>query len=77
MTRNNIVTPELLEKYANRWDWESVIDFYRSDLFSNRTAIAFYERYKEYIPADKLQGSLLWDKIVEQRKQQFIAEILG
>ena len=77
LTRNNIVTPELLEKYADRWDWESVIDFYRSNLFSNRTAIAFYERYKEYIPADKLQGSLLWDKIVEQRKQQFIAEILG
>ena len=77
LTRNNIVTPELLEKYADRWEWESVIDFYRSDLFSTATAVAFYERYKEYIPADKLQASSLWDKIVEQRKQQFIAEILG
>ena len=62
LTRKIIVTPELLEKYADRWDWESVIDFYQSDLFSSGTAIAFYERYKEYIPADKLlRGSSLWD----------------
>ena len=78
LTRNNIVTPELLEKYADRWDWESVIDFYQSDLFSSGTAIAFYERYKEYIPADKLlRGSSLWDKIVEQRRLLIYAEIMG
>ena len=78
LTRKIIVTPELLEKYADRWDWESVIDFYQSDLFSSGTAIAFYERYKEYIPADKLlRGSSLWDKIVEQRRLLIYAEIMG
>ena len=48
---------------------------YHSDLFSNHNAIEFYERYKEYIPAAKLQNSSLWNEIVGQRKNQIIAEI--
>ena len=46
-----------------------------NNLFSNDLAIEFYERYKEYIPTAKLQGSSLWNNIVEQRKKQILSEI--
>ena len=52
-----------------------VIDGYNNKLFSSDSAIEFYERYKEYIPAAKLQNSRLWNEIVEQRKKQILSEI--
>jgi len=39
------------------------------------TGIEFYERYKEYIPAGKLQNSTLWREIIAQQKKQLMAEI--
>ena len=75
LSSNCCITNELLEKFVDKWDWETVIDDYRSNLFSNVSAIEFYERYKEYIPAAKLQRSSLWNEIVEQRKKQIISEI--
>ena len=73
LSGNDYINNQLLEKFADKWDWESVIDNY--NLYSNASAIEFYERYKEHIPAAKLQGSLLWTRIVEQRKAQIISEI--
>ena len=55
LSSNCCITNELLEKFVDKWDWETVIDDYRSNLFSNVSAIEFHERYKEYIPAAKLQ----------------------
>ena len=75
LSSNSVITNELLDKFADKWDWEEIISRYHSDLFSNHNAIEFYERYKEYIPAAKLQNSLLWNEIVGQRKNQIIAEI--
>ena len=75
LSDNSVITNELLDKFADKWDWEDIIGRYHSDLFSNRNAMEFYERYKEYIPAAKLQNSSLWNEIVEQRKNQIIAEI--
>ena len=73
LSGNDIINNQLLEKFADKWDWELVIDNY--NLYSYASAIEFYERYKEYIPAAKLQGSSLWARIVEQRKAQIISEI--
>lgn len=68
------LTDELLEKFADRWDWEVIIDSYSHDVF-NKKAIEFYEKYKEYIPASKLQNTTLWRNIVEQRAHQLADEI--
>ncbi len=67
---------ELLEKYADSWDWEEIIDRYYNSFFDNK-GIDFYERYKDRIPAAKLQDSRLWCEIVEQRVRQLKAEITG
>lgn len=68
------LTDELLEKYADRWDWETIIDSYYHDVYSKK-AIEFYEKYKEYIPASKLQNTYLWRDIVQQRAKQLASEI--
>jgi hypothetical protein len=75
LSGNSFINNQLLEKFADKWDWELVIDSYRNNLFSNVSAIEFYERYKEYIPAAKLQNSRLWNEIVEQRRRQILSEI--
>lgn len=77
LSNNYSITNQLLEKFADKWDWESVIDSYNNNLFSSDSAIEFYERYKEYIPAAKLQNSRLWNEIVEQRKKQILSEIIS
>ena len=65
---------DLLDKYADLWDWEEIINRYRNNVFEGQ-AIEFYERYKEHIPAAKLQNSRLWYEIVDQQKRQLISEI--
>ena len=65
------ITPQLLEKYADRWDWEQIIDHCSDELYEDR-GIDFYEKYKDYIPASKLQNTRLWEDIVSQRKNQLI-----
>ena len=66
----------LLDKFADFWDWEKIINRYHDNVFKNQ-GIEFYERYKERIPAAKVQNSRLWDEIVSQQKLQLIAEIIG
>ena len=68
------LTHELLEKYADKWNWEEIIDRYNCCLYDEK-GIEFYERYKDYIPASKLQNSRLWNEIVNQQKKQLICEI--
>lgn len=65
---------DLLDKYADLWDWEEIINRYRNNVFEGQ-AIEFYERYKEHIPAAKVQNSRLWYEIVDQQKRQLISEI--
>ena len=67
-------TDELLEKYADRWDWEQIIDSYGQSVYDRR-AIEFYEKFKDYIPVSKLQNTYLWRNIVEQRAKQLAEEI--
>ena len=70
------LTYELLEKFSDSWNWEEIIDRYNKNLFDNK-GIDFYERYKDHIPAAKLQDSMLWREIVEQRVKQLYVEITG
>ena len=65
---------ELLDKYADLWDWEEVIDRYCNNFYEGK-GIDFYERYKDHIPAAKVQNSRLWYEIVSQQMHQLIAEI--
>ena len=68
------LTYELLEKYADYWDWEVIIDSYRHSIYE-KYAIEFYEKFKDYIPVSKLQNTNLWSSIVQQRAKQLAAEI--
>ena len=70
------LTHELLEKYADKWNWETIIDCWECNIFDEK-GIDFYERYKDYIPASKLQQSMLWKEIVKQQKIQLINEIIA
>jgi hypothetical protein len=68
------LTNDLLEKYADKLDWEQIIDSYGHDIY-DKHAIEFYEKFKDYIPVSKLQNTCLWRAIVEQRSKQLAAEI--
>ena len=35
------------------------------------------EGFREYIPVSKLQGSILWDEMVEQQKKSLISDIIS
>ena len=68
------LTYGLLEKYADMWDWERIIDSYGHEIY-DKEAIEFYEKFKDYIPVFKIQNTYLWRAIVEQRSKQLAAEI--
>ena len=68
------LTEELLERFADKWDWTEICDRWNESL-SEKKAIEFYEKYKEYIPASKLQNTQLWRNIVQQRAKQLANEI--
>ena len=65
---------DLLDKYADLWDWGEIIDRYCNNFFEGQ-GIEFYERYKDHIPAAKLLNSNLWAEMVNQQERQLIAEI--
>ena len=65
-----------LEKYADSMDWEKIISRWDCKLF-DESGIDFYEKFREYIPASKLQGSYLWDEMVEQQKKSLIRKIIS
>lgn len=57
-------------------DWEELISRWGDDLFDG-IGIDFYEKFREYIPASKLQGSRLWNEMVEQQKKSLIRDIIS
>ena len=70
------LTDDFLMKYAESLDWEHIIGRWREDVFEGR-GMDFFEKFKEYIPAAKLQDSALWEEIIAQRKQELIKEIIS
>ena len=75
------LSTDFIDKYINYVDWSSLIGEGRYRSAINRSdsfdAIGFYEKYKEYIPMSRLQDSILWQKIVEQRCSQLKSMILS
>ena len=69
-----ILSFDLLDKFADFWDWEEIIDRPSEKIFEEN-GMEFYERYKERIPANIIPYSCLWYGIVYQMKRQLIAEI--
>ena len=77
------LSDRLIDKYTDYIDWAAFIGaegsyricgLPRDDSFD---AMSFYEKYKEHITMSALHQSDLWDKIVEQRCKQLLAEILS
>ena len=64
----------LLDKFADKWDWERIINRWRSEELYTPD---FLERYKEFIPAEELKSSYLWDTLVERRFDELVEEIMG
>ena len=65
-----------LEKYVDYLDWEEFISRWGNSLF-DECGIDFYEKFREYIPASKLQGSKLWNEMVAQQKKSLISCIIS
>lgn len=65
-----------LEKYADSLDWEEIISRWGNKLFDG-SGIDFYENFREYIPASKLQESSLWFEMVQQKKKSLIRDIIS
>ena len=81
LASNYLLSDRLIDKYTDYIDWTAFIGaegFYcglpRDDSFD---AMSFYEKYKEHISMSSFHNSDLWDKIVEQRRKQLLAEILS
>lgn len=67
---------EQMEKYADLLDWVELIseeDFSVPD----GKGIDFYEKFREYIPVSKLQGSTLWCEMLEQQRAELVGEIIS
>ena len=71
-----ILIPELIEKFKDRWDWGRLINrgWYNNscDLYS----IEFVNRYAQYIPMEDFENSSLWDAVVEEEENAIKKEIL-
>lgn len=69
-----ILSYDLLDKFADFWDWEEIIERSYEDIFKEN-GMESYERYKEHIPANFMRCSCLWFGIVYQVERQLIDEI--
>ena len=71
----------MIEKYADYVDWTMLIgaDRYYCAMPHNNNfdAIAFFEKFKEHIPMEKLHQSDLWRRMVRQTAKQLFTEILS
>ena len=65
----------LIELFIDYWDWERLINSYK--LSETMLDSKFFERFKDHIPASKLQDSRLWDNMVEAKKKKVMAQIVS
>lgn len=56
-------TLQMLEKYQDKLDWKEAINSYD---YNNRLNRAFFDKYREYIPASAFKDSTLWQNIVQE-----------
>ena len=79
LVSNYQLSEKLIDKYLDYIDWDSLIAHYNNGLPRENSfdALSFYEKHKEHISMSTFQNSDLWNKIVEQRCRQLLAEILS
>lgn len=53
----------IYDKYADVIDWKEAINSYD---YHNRLNRAFFDKYREYIPAPAFKDSTLWQNIVQE-----------
>ena len=53
----------IYDKYADMIDWKEAINSYD---YHNRLNRAFFDKYREYIPASAFKDSTLWQNIVQE-----------
>ena len=78
------LSEKLIDRYIDYIDWPALIgaDGCYSYFSPHRDSFvadakSFYEKYKEHIPMSTFQKSDLWNKIVEQRRRELMAEIMS
>ncbi len=82
LVSNYQLSEKLIDKYLDYIDWDSLIGvigvahYYNGlPMDDSFDAVSFYEKYKDHISMSTFQKSDLWDKMVEQRRRQLLAEI--
>lgn len=68
------LSDELIDKFIDQWDWNELINRYGED---HIYSFEFLEKYLDKIPANKIQDSRLWDKLIEIRKYEIAYEIVS
>ena len=74
---------ELIDKYIDRWDWARLIDHCHYHYHNNRGEIKgkvlnmeFFNRYQQYIPAEALENSQLWNRLVDEEEEAIKRELI-
>ena len=72
LSRNNSLPMSVIDKYPDLVEWKELINRYYPDEILTR---AFFEKYKEYIPASAFKDSHLWNNIVEEMRKDLERKI--
>ena len=59
----------LIDNYIDRWDWNGLISIFR---YPDLMGYEFYNRYKTFIPQDKIRNSWFYNRIVLERKKELM-----
>ena len=72
LSGNRFLPIFIIDKYPDRIDWKEMIRCYQHDEILTR---AFFEKYKEYIPASAFKDSHLWNNIVAEVRKDIERKI--
>lgn len=65
---------QMIDRFIDLWNWSELIERWcEEELYT----IDFMERYADKIPSSKLQDSLLWKALVEQRAKDLKLEVIA
>lgn len=74
---------ELIDKYIDRWDWARLLDHCHYHYHINRGGnkekvlnMEFFKRYQQYIPAEALENSQLWSRLVDEEEEAIKRELI-
>lgn len=68
---------DLIDKYIDRWDWAQLIDYYHYEKIKGQGLnMEFFNRYQQYIPAEALENSQLWNGMVDEEEETIKKELI-